>query len=306
MDEVTDFIQSLAAETPAETVSSDTSADTAPAAEGADASVSTPEPAAVNTAEGSQDAAQDGQPEKQPSTVPATTTTQQTGAGQPSAGLDPNLKATLDSLKETIQQVSKQQPKEEAHPATPEIDAMLKPPSYAFQINEKLLNGIYDESPEKRAVALSQLLQANNQFVHSQIMQQMSGWFGKQLQELEPRMVQVAQGGMQMQVQQQEVMQDFYGKYPQLNTPVARQVVVNVAKQMMDAGQFTAWNADFRDKLAAQVLGVFTSITGAKQAEATPHNAQPAAKPAAVAPSGNGRSVPSTADKVTQDILSLI
>lgn len=295
--------------------------------EGGDASSSTPASAAATPAAGQAGATEAGvsaaaQPaDASKPAVPATTPTQQPDAGQKVqedgvGALPPEQKATLDVLAKIAERLdSKEAGKAAEKPADKPAEEEIPVPSYAFKINDKLMEALYAEAPETRAIALSQLLQANNQTVHRMVMKQAQEYVQNTLQSVIPQIVESAAGGVHLQAEQRQVAQDFFGKYPELGNPALKPVVLNIAQEMINAKDFKGWTPEFRDTLATRVKNTLSQVTGAaipqagasgQPASAQAPATQPAAQPAAIVPTGAGKVQPGSGNKITDEILGLL
>lgn len=215
-------------------------------------------PAVSNPASGSGTPA-GSQPAQQPAQQPA---------AQPA--VDPVAAAIAEQTR-LLQQVVQGQQTQGQQPAAqtqqqPQ-DPLAVMPDYDYQIPDQLVVALNSEDPAERKAALAATIKGVAQGIHRTVAQAVVA----RLVQLEQSIPNSIQGRMEQAQQAQTVMQDFYGKFPQLNTPQLRQLVKTVAAEHLSSIPNAQWSPEMRDAIGAKVLGVLTSIAP---------QAQPAAQPA--------------------------
>jgi ribosomal 50S subunit-associated protein YjgA (DUF615 family) len=225
----------------------------------------------VKTAQQPEAASSDGGQQAQPESV--TQTQQETGgtpAVQPQAqpaltveqlmAQNAELLNVVKSLQQPQVQPNQQQQQiqgqangQHAHQVQPETLTQI--PSYDFNIPDQLVNMLASEDPVERKQALAATVQGVATTVHQQVLQQV-GTIVQHLQTTIPQQIAQAQ---QAAAVRQHVVSDFYGKYPQLDTPELRTVVQTIANQYF-ATNPPQWNATARDAIAAKVVQAIQGV----------------------------------------------
>lgn len=161
---------------------------------------------------------------------------------------DPEL-ALLKSQVETLQTALK------AVPQTPQPSAE-KPkddtPQYQFTIPTELMSLLDSENSAERQQGIGLLSQGVARTVHQTVMEQV----GQIVQNQIPSMM---QGMITQQTQAQTIFQDFYDKYPTLNRPELRQLIVSTGQQVMQESGAQDWSPTLRDAIAQRVLAIVGS-----------------------------------------------
>lgn len=176
--------------------------------------------------------------------------------------VDP-LQATVQSLQETVQALPEavRQATQPPAPAAPQVDdfhprdgdQMLNYVQVMSSIPEAALNGLISENPLERKQALAQVLGVAMHVTHrlatKQAVEQLRGEFSRVM----PVFVQEQ---MQAETTRREIHNDFYTKYPQLNHPALKQVVMREAANLAPRLGVRAWTPEFRDQLGAHVMSM--------------------------------------------------
>lgn len=208
------------------------------------------------------------QPAQQnPAQQPATTQQQQ----QPQGGQGYDfaaLQAQISNLTNTLQgqQTQTQQPQ-----GGQQEDALDTVPDYNFEIPDQLVNMLNSEDPGERKTALGTLIRGVSQTIH----QQLAGVV-KEVRDSVPNSINDA---IQMQQFQSQVNTEFYGKYPDLNTPEKRQVVhavaLNLMRQDAQMGVQPAWTPQFMERVG-QAVNQMLGVQQPAQPAAQPNGQEPA------------------------------
>lgn len=148
-------------------------------------------------------------------------------------------------------------------------------PAYDFNINDELIGALNSGDPQAMKIGLAAVSQGVAQAVHKTILAQIKTAIGPHLMQ---QMVQ----GMQAQQQQEQVAKDFYGTYPELNTPALRSVVLSTAQQLAAETGASEYSPQFRDAVAARVR----SVLGMQVPQAQP---TPLPQPPVMLGGGNSR-----------------
>lgn len=226
-----------------------------------------PTPAA-QTAEGQQGS--DPQPEPATPTAEPEPTPAAESADQGLRDQVSQLQGQIAQMAAQLQQSQQQQPQGQPQGAQPQPGASR--PEYQYTINPQLVQGLRSENDGEFAGALSLLMQNLSQHVHERVSSETRQW----VNETVPPMVNGAQQSMSTQ---QQIFTDFYGAYPELNTPALRPMVLEVAKGLMETGKYgSAYTPQFRTDLGKQVL-LSLEQQGFVRQPAAP--AQPASVPVA-------------------------
>lgn len=193
--------------------------------------------------------------------TPAGSQPAQQPAQQPAAqpAVDPVAAALAEQTRLLQQVVQGQQAPggqpQGQQPAQPQ-DPLATVPEYDYQIPDQLVVALNSEDPVERKAALAATIKGVAQGIHRTVAQAVV----QRLTQLEQSIPNSIQSRMVQAQQAQTVMTDFYGKFPQLNTPQLRQLVKTVAEEHMKAIPNVQWSPELRDAIGAKVLGVVSSI----------------------------------------------
>lgn len=181
-------------------------------------------------------------------------------AANPEAAL---LKQQLDQAMLLLQQYQ-QQPQQPPGAKPPEGQPSGEAiPPYNFTVPPQLMQMMESENPAERQQAIGAVMQGTAQAVHKTLLQE----FGKVMQGI-PALMQAA---IQQHSAAQEVFNDFYGTYKELNRPELRQLVVGVAQQVIQESRATGWSPQLRDAVAGRIF----QLLGHKPAQTPPVGAPP-------------------------------
>lgn len=191
-----------------------------------------------------------------------------------------DLARLVAQQQETITQLlaAQNKPKEPAKKDEP------KAPAFNVDIPQEMLAAMASEDPGERAHATKLLINGSMNMVWNKMEQALTAVVA-QVREALPQMI---QSHTTTTKTQEQVFNDFYGKFPQLNNPALQPVVVNVAARLAQAdkaaGRQWSWNDEFRDRLGQEVLQLISGVAPQGQQQTPP---QAPAKQPFVAPRGN-------------------
>ena len=212
----------------------------------------------------------------------------------PAAPENPEL-ALLKQQVETLQAALKAQTPAPAQPgetppAPADSDAV---PPYQFTIPTELMALLDSENQSERQQGIGLLSQGVARTVHETVMQQV----GQIVQNQIPAMM---QGMIAQQTQAQTIFQDFYDKYPNLNRPELRQLIVSTGQQVMNETGAQEWSPQLRDTIAQRVL----ALMGQAPSGGVPPQPQPApaAAPVYTPNAGGARPASPGTDSEVADI----
>lgn len=235
-----------------------------------------------------------GAPAKPGETTPATPAPkpgEQTPPATPPASPDPKpatppgqsteaLAAQVQTLREMIPQMMQQQ-----QPRAPETPAADKP-HFNFQLPPQLTSALRSEDPNEASAAMGILVNGMANAIRNDYM--------KVVQEsVLPQVVQIAQAQIAQHYEQQRVIDDFYGSYPEFKQPALMPIVANTAMQTAQQMGATSWTPALKEAIANNLRAMFPGLQ--PQQKAPPQPAPPPAQRPYV-PNGGARLAPATAD----------
>lgn len=190
-------------------------------------------------------------PEAGATTAPGPGPTASAPSAQPAAPAENPEQALLkkqladaQTLLQQYQQLhSAQSPAQQ--PAQPAGDGV---PPYAFNVPPQLLQMLESEVPAERQQAVGAIMTGTARAVH----QTMLGEFSKVLEGI-PTLIQQA---IQHNARSQQIFHDFYGKFPDLNIPALRPLVIGVAEQVVKESGANEWSAQIRDVIGQRVMAM--------------------------------------------------
>lgn len=239
--------------------------------EGASAADDSPEAGVVDPAKPVETPAQPVAPEKSPEVLA--------------------LEAQLMQMQQTMQQMQQAVAQAPQAPAQQGGDPYAQfIPSYEFQIPQEMAALLDSEDPTERATGIQQLLGASMRTTHRNVLEQVNGMLSsyvpQQLQQYE-----------QQTTLKSQVTKDFYGTYPDLDTPEIRQLVGMVTPRVAQQLGSSAWNPMLRDTIAANVRQMLSQRPTQQMQQPAPQPTQfdSSARPAV--PGGSN---------VTREIMSLM
>ena len=140
-------------------------------------------------------------------------------------------------------------------------------PAYDFNIPDELLKQMDAADDATRKQALGNMLKGTAQAVD----QRLRAEFGQQLQQLRQEIPQQAQQTVTQTAEAEQVKQDFFGNYPQLDRQELKPLIQNAAQQVLQETNAQQWSPQLRDKIASRVNEV---LRGAGAAPANAGNGQ--------------------------------
>lgn len=155
------------------------------------------------------------------------------------------LREVIETLKRTSQ------PKAGSDAAQPQApDPLRDVPAYQFNLPPQVLNGLAHEDPAVRGQTLSAVISAVGRTIHQQVLNQVHA----NLDALRQTIPEAVYGTVSETEMQRTVNTDFYGKYPQYNTPMMRPLVQMALVQVAKANPALAangWTPELRDAVGA-------------------------------------------------------
>lgn len=139
-------------------------------------------------------------------------------------------------------------------------------------IPPQVIQAMEHDDPAVRAQGYQAFAGGVGNLIYTQAMQQVE----QQMQQLVQDMPNVVQNHFASTQRRQHVEQDFYGTYPQLNTPALRPLVMQTAAAVLKETGATGWTQEARDAIAHRVFEMFQG--------ALPQQAAPIAPVAPPAP----------------------
>lgn len=209
-----------------------------------------------------------------------------TSQADPPAGKEtPPTDPEKELLRQQLATMQAQMQAQAAAPQAPQQAQDTLPP-YAFNIPPELLQLMYSEDPTERQQGLTAYAMGIARTVHSQVRDE--------YQQVMQSAIQQAIASTQ---QAQQVRQDFYGKYPELDKPELYPVVQAVAQQVAAQTGANSWTPEFRDAVGERVRALI-------QPQAQP---QPPRTPASgQATAGNGRPAVGQKPTMADEIAALL
>lgn len=206
------------------------------------------------------------------------------GGGAPSEPVQTQEQPTTDAdawrrVAETLltqQQGQGQQPQGQQ----PQGDPL---PDYNWNVPEALVTAMGSEDPAERRMALQALIRGVATGIHAQVRQE----YMSRLQGMATEVPRVMQQQLRQQHEQQQIYQDFYGTYPQLADPRIRPLVMQVAQEEIQRNPNVTWNAEFRDRVAKQTMGLLQQYAQGAGAKTPPPAAPPRSVPTGARPNGS-------------------
>lgn len=164
-------------------------------------------------------------------------------------------------------------------PAAPPVDArQALIQQYTHDVPDDVLNALGSDDPGQRRAGIQAIMTASGVRTHMVVQQLM----GQAFQALEQRIMQTVQRTQATQTQQTDMQRDFYGRYPALNDPMIKPVVVQAAQLLLreqphlaQAGGYTPQLGDAIAQFIAQRAPALAALINPQQPAPTP---QPAAQ----------------------------
>ena len=233
---------------------------------------SQPEAEATDTSEGGEEepAEQEATTASEPSAEEPASEPDASGA-QPSVSPDQTAAITA-AISEGFRSA---QPEPEPEQPAPGVDFSN------VQVPQQIITAMEDDDPTVRLQGYQAFAAGLSTLVYQQTLQSVQ----QQMQTFAEAIPQYVQQQQTVTQQQQQVHDDFYGAFPQFDTPELRPTVMQVAAAVMQEQGATNWTPAIRDAVGAR-------ITAALQAVAQPAS-QPAPAPAKLTSQSSGsRTVP--------------
>ena len=192
----------------------------------------------------------------------------------------PSAEALAAQISTLTEIVSRQQPAAPQQPQGPQAPEVAIPDhGYQFNIPEGLDTALVSDDPATRRTALQALIQGTSRTVHTEVVKSMRQEFARILPQIVNSMITQSRS-------QQNVAQDFYGKYTQFANPIFRPLVQQIGMQVARERGAQGWTPELRDAIGERVLQVlqaagFQGQGGAPQVPAPSLNG-----PAAIVPGG--------------------
>lgn len=182
----------------------------------------------------------------------------------------------------------------------------------ALAVPDQVYDAIFSEDVTTSKQGLNSLLAGLSQAIHTRLRAEMGDTITRYGERAKSE--QSAAQQQQTVAQQRQQMQDqFYGKFPALNNPIARQIVSTVAGQLAVELPNATWDDAYMASLGARAQSEIAKLAGIAQPEAAPAAPTPAPAPVPQRPAafvqpgarenGGNASTPSLGDEV-QDLFS--
>lgn len=140
-------------------------------------------------------------------------------------------------------------------------DPLTIVPEYNYTVPDQLVTSLASEDPAERKQALGHLIKGVAIGIH----QTVANAVLQRLQTLERNIPETVQQKLAYTQQAQGVMSDFYGKFPQLNSPELRPLVAAAAQQHMATTGQRDWSPKLRDEIGQLVLNRLSGVVATQQ-----------------------------------------
>src|SRR5215471_3047757 len=207
-----------------------------------------------------------------PAVDPGTPPPVQPPAPQPGSG-EAALRAEVARLQGMVEGFTRAAPPSAPAPVQPQPDDPF--PEYDFTIPDGLMQAFASDDVNVRKQGLSLFSKGLARGVHAMIRQE----YRKAIIDAVPPMIEQAMSG---QTLMRQVFDDFYGTHKDLNRPELRPMIVQIAQQVWQGGQYGRnWNAAMRDAVATQARAILAgySLSTPAAPPRQPGMAGPAARP---------------------------
>lgn len=191
------------------------------------------------------------------------------GQPQPQPQQTPEMAALQATIAQQGQQISQLIEQLQARQAPPPPGAMQAnevqpvPPQWGMEIPQEYVNALRGEDPAMAQRALNAMANGLASTIHQQLRTEMSQRFEE------------VPGQIQSQVtasqEQQRIHDDFYGTYPELNTPQFQGMVKAVASQAAQEMGASGWSPQLRDTIAQRLAPMSPQLMQRLQAQQTQH-----------------------------------
>lgn len=118
---------------------------------------------------------------------------------------------------------------------------------YAVNLNDTIMATLDSEDSKERASGIGQLMQGLGMTVHKNVLKDVAALIQNQVpQYISNSNVEATQAA--------SIKEDFYGKYPTLNTPTLRGVVASKTNEIVTRDSIQEWSPALRDLVAKEVF----------------------------------------------------
>lgn len=242
---------------------------------------------AENEASGSEDHTGQGDQDVGGETQESQTEGQETSEGESQEQTQPaedpekaQLRDTVNQLQQTVAQMQQQMQQNQQGQGQQQGEAQgegqqdLKQfvPDYNFQVPNETRKLLQSDSPEEFEQGLMQIQQGYAQTVHYNLLEQMQQMYNT----IEQRIPEVAQQQATQTTKTEEIKQDFFGNYPELDNENLKPLVAQVSEQVLQQNPNAGWTPEIRDQIGQQVRQILQSVNGGGQQQQQQQQAPPA------------------------------
>lgn len=143
---------------------------------------------------------------------------------------------------------------------------------YSLQVPPQVMQGLSSDDAGESQQAMQQLIQGIGTVIHKNLRKE----FKETLEKQVPHMISLQQG---QKSEQDQIRQDFYGAYSQLDKPELHTIVQATAAQVSDEIGATKWTPELRDMIAQRVLGTIGGLVDGGQGQGQGQPASPPTPP---------------------------
>lgn len=216
--------------------------------------------------------------------------------------VSPEVRALQESLKNATDLIEAYKSKGSA-PAAPAAaqpkaaPAAEEGPKWNFTIPDQLVEALSTDDPVKFKQGLAGMAQGVAQATYNQVQQNMERMIQPLIEKMIPQLVQRSMG---QKTESDNIFNDFYGTYKELNNPKLYPLVGKITAEVMGELKTDKWSAAVRDTVGQRVKDLIASIAGMGPA-GQPQNSAPAAALAPKHPPmfGGGNSRAGSANSTT-------
>lgn len=202
----------------------------------------------------------------------------------------PAAAAPANTVPMTVEQLAQltRDLQQQAQPQQPQQEPTVKP-VYSVQLPDQIFAALDSDDPGTRRSAMNEVFNGFANMVHVGMQNYIH-------QVVVPHVRQEMSQTYTQMTTARQTEQDFYGTYPQLDNPVIRnvvqQVAIDYATELNKTGQFKGPTKEFNTSLAQRVQTLLSSVTGAPPQQQAPQTPSPTGQtPQTVLPSTQGVSV---------------
>lgn len=132
-----------------------------------------------------------------------------------------------------------------------------------LNIPPRVLEAIRSEEPSEAATGMNVLVAGVLNTAYEAFQRELE-------QTVIPRVQQMIAAHSTNTSSQQNIMQDFYGDFPQYNTEQLRPIVAMTAARIAQQQGFKTWSPQYKQAIAEAMAGLFASVSGGAQPRQTP------------------------------------